>query len=61
MPQNQNVAIDVQGRVVRAAEAALVQSNVVSPIDVLIGVGRLAPAHAYRTHWVSPDPSPGKR
>jgi len=48
MPQNRDVAIDVQNRlqsrVVRAAEAALAERNVVSPIDVLIGVGWLAPS-----------------
>jgi hypothetical protein len=119
----------LQSRIVRAAEAALAERNVVSPIDVLIGVGWLAPSEvdrwrqgripcleaaaqvnlaklstamkyfrgwardrglrpsetayvartrdrrplrfsksgipdierAYRTHWVSPDLSPGKR
>lgn len=34
----------LQDRVVRAAEAALAERKVVSPIDVLIGVGWLAPS-----------------
>lgn len=34
----------LQSRVIRAAEAALAERKVVSPIDVLIGVGWLAPS-----------------
>jgi hypothetical protein len=34
----------LQGRVVRVAEAALAENHMVSPIDVLIGLGWLAPS-----------------
>jgi len=38
----------LQSRIVRAAEAALAERKVVSPIDVLIGVGWLAPSEVDR-------------
>ncbi|MDQ6948740.1 MAG: DUF2293 domain-containing protein, partial [Actinomycetota bacterium] len=37
------VAVDLETRVVRAAEAALAAQGYVSAIDVLIGVGWLTP------------------
>jgi len=36
---------DLERRVVRAAEAALAEQRFVSPIDVLVGLGWLAPSH----------------
>lgn len=38
----------LRGRIVRAGEAALAERNVVSPIDVLVGVGWLAPTEVDR-------------
>lgn len=40
--------VRLQSRIVRAAEAALAERKVVSPIDVLIGVGWLAPSEVDR-------------
>lgn len=42
----------LEQRVERAAEAALAQQPYVSAIDVLVGLGRLAPAGPWRT-WMS--------
>lgn len=36
---------DLERRVVGAAEAALAERQVVSPVDVLVGLGWLAPSH----------------
>jgi hypothetical protein len=38
----------VEGRVADAAEAALAQQSYVSAIDVLLGLGWLAPSHLAR-------------
>lgn len=40
-----NAPEDLERRVVRAAEAALVERQFVSPIGVLVGLGWLAPSH----------------
>ncbi|MGO9257881.1 MAG: DUF2293 domain-containing protein [Bryobacteraceae bacterium] len=42
MPQN---ASKLESRMVQAAEAALENQKFVSPIDVLLGMGRLTPSH----------------
>ena len=36
---------DLERRVVRAAEAALAERQAVSPVDVLVALGWLAPSH----------------